>query len=296
MSVPPPITNYRSLRAVSLLALGIALTIGGCRLGNPPPTRVESGLRYSSGQAEFDALFSEMYQLQTELYRAPDEERSLRRELAEKLEVTAGATPQVLVDTVHERARWLAEKKTFLRLVVEGFGAVDETDTLVQSTVSGPLDGPAKVFVESTTLLARLELKHAAQLRKVNKKLYRLTIAAQALEPSIEPNFSAQGYTKQEEVRRNLKAAQRALPLLSLQATDLADSSEQLVRKLSLAMTTDQTLTEKSEPPLIAPTPTPSPTKRTRATALPRRTNGNGAATPKPKSEAPGQGSSDFEP
>jgi hypothetical protein len=291
MSISKPIAIASLCRVLSA-AVGTSLCLTACHLGNTQvPTRVESGLLYSAGQAEFDTFFRDLYQLQTELQRAPDEERKLRSELAERLEVTAGATPQLLVDTVTNRAKQFADKKTYFRLEVDGFGAEDEADTMVQSTVSGPLDGKTKSFVENATLLARLELRHAAKLRKANKQASRLIVHAQALDPSIEPTFGAQGYSKLTDVKRNLEAAKRALPLLSLQATDQADTAEQLVRKLSVALTTDQSLPPTNEPPLIANAP-----KRTRGTATPPRRNGGGTPATKPKSETSSSESGDFAP
>jgi hypothetical protein len=214
----------------------------------------------------------------------------MRREFAQKFEVTSGATAQALTDAVAAQAKKLEAEKILLKLKVEGYSAEDETDTMVQSAVTGTLDAAAQVFVENATLLARLELRHAAKLRKLNKQLRRLVIQAQALEPSIEPTFTGQGYAKVDEVRRNFQAVKRTLPTMSLQAAEQADASTEFVRKLAVAMTTDRSTAPATEPPLIAPLQT----KKTKPSSVPRRNGGGGA--PKPKPDAAPSSAGDFEP
>lgn len=292
------LTSSQLLSLVCVAALGTgALTIGCRPLGNAPPTRVESGLPYSSGQADFDAFFTEFHQAQSALMRAPDEERHLRRDFSAKLSIAAGATPQLLIDTVAARAKDLETKKTLLQLVVEGLKADDEADTLVQSQVNGPLDGPAKTFVESTTLLAREEVRLIARLRKLGAKLERLAMQAQALEPSLDSSFSTQGYSKYDEARRNLTAAKRNLPLMSLKTRELSESSTQFVNKLVAALTTDRATSQKTEPPLITTGPVDSTSKRPRAAAPNRARNGVPAtAKPKTKPASTDSPGADFEP
>jgi len=279
-----------------VLGLVLASSTFGCHpLGADKPTRVESGLLFTAGQPEFDTFFSEYFAAQTELATAKDAEHALRGELSKKLGVVAGATPQLLVDAVARRAQELAEKKVLLRLDIDGLGADDEADTMVQAAVIGTLEDDARLFIENATLLARQELRMSARLRKLKKKLSRLEAHEQALEPSVEPNFTDKGYAKLEEVKRNLFAAKRALPLMSLRAQDQAEDSEQLVRKLGAAMTTDKEVTRKPEAPLITNVEPQASPKRPRTTGGgPRKPSV--AAPSKPKSETPESGSGDFDP
>jgi hypothetical protein len=283
----------RRCAAWTLIFIGFALFGSGCRLNNPPPTRIESGLRYQSGQVEYDTFFNEFHTRQVELYQAPDEERNLRREFSTKVEVAAGMTAQAIIDVIVERAKKLANDKIYLRLKVEGYTAEDEIDTMVQSSVQGTLDDSSKVFVESATLLARQELRHAAKLRKLNKQLRRLVIQEQSLEPSVDATFSGQGEAKVDEVRRNLLSTKRSLPVMSLQAAEQAESATQFVQKLATSLTTEPAVQETTnDPPLIAPTPQ----KRSKASPPQRRVPSGTATKPKPSAVPKATGSGDFEP
>lgn len=266
-------------------------------LGAASTTRVESGLLYASGHPEFDQYFTEYFDVQTALAKAAEDERRIRQTQSQKLGIVAGATQAVIVETVTGRAGELAKKKVLLRLKLEGLGAEDEADTMVQAEVSGTLDESSRQFVEQATLLARLELRHAAALRKLKKRLTRLAAQSQALEPSLEPTFGEKGYSKLDEVRRNLLASRRNLPLLTLRAGDQAEDTTTFVQKLRTALTTDEDAPAKTDAPLISPRDA-SQTKRGRpspGSASPRKP---GVAAPaKPKSE-PGSepGAGDFEP
>jgi hypothetical protein len=268
----------------------------GCQpLQANTPTRVESGLKYQTGQPDIDAFFAEYYEKSTEVERATNDERNLRVALASELELKSGATPQVIVDTVRARAQDLAAKKIGIQLQTEGFGAEDEADTLVQSAVSGNLDDASRRFVEATTLCAREEMKLAARMRRAKKAFLKLTLQELALEPSIDGYFENQGYAKQDEVRRNLVAVKRALPLLSIKASDEADAREAFVRKLGQALTTDTGLARKAEPSLITTPDASSSHKKGRAApAGPRKPAVT--TTQKNKSEPADSAGGDFDP
>jgi hypothetical protein len=274
----------------------LGLTLTGCRpLHANTPTRVESGLKYQSGQTDIDAFFAEYHEKSTEVDRATNDERTLRIALASELELTTGATPQVIVETVKARAQQLATKKIGIQLQTEGFGAEDEADTLVQAAVSGTLDDAARRFVEATTRCAREEMRLAARMRRAKKIFLKLTLQELALEPSIDGYFEGQGYAKQDEVRRNLLAVKRTLPLLSIKASDEADAREAFVKKLGQALTTDSGLARKAEPSLIT-SPDAAPAQKRGRAATSGHRKPAGTATPKPKSEPADAGGGDFDP
>jgi hypothetical protein len=261
----------------------------------PPPTAVQNGQLYVSGQTEFDGLFRELNDIQLQLHGANDEERSIRKSLAKALAMDDGATRQLLTDKVNEFATALAGKKIRLKLEVEGLDADDAADTMAQTKVIGSLDGEAQTRVESTTLAARQELRFAAQLRHTQKRLERLAQHAAALEPWVDSTFAQQGQTKVAEVKRNLGDARQQFPLLSLRASSLAEEARRTVQRLSAALTTDASIGSLKELPLIAPTePPPAAPKR-----QPQRAASGSAPAKKPAAPAPKNSDAttpDFEP
>lgn len=259
-----------------------------------PSSAVQEAQLYQTGHTEFDGLFRELHGLQQALAGAADEERQYRRALATELQLEDSATRQALADKVQAYAATLEKKKIRVRLEIEGVDADDETDTLAQAKVVGQLDDEAQRFIESTALAARQELRFAARLRRAQKRLEHLAHHASALDPWVDATFGGQGAAKVGEVHRNLDDARRQFPLLTVRAAELSHESRRTVQKLAQALTTDPSLGNGKEPPLIAPmelpskhrVPRPAPARKSAATPA--------AAAPKPA--APAAGSGDFEP
>lgn len=266
----------------------------GCTPKPPPtapPSQVQEGRLYQSGQSEFDGLFRELHDLQLLVASATEEERQIRKVLALAISVEEGATRQLLADKVAAKAADLAAKKIRIRLEIEGLEADDEGDTMAQAKLAGSLDDTSRQFVEATALAARQELRFAARLRHAQKRIEHLAHHAAALDPWVDSTFGGQGAIKTAEVRRNLEDARRQFPLLTVRVSELSEEARRTVQKLASAMTNDASLGSPKEPPLIAPVDVP-PTKRARPVAPP-------AAGPAKKPAAapkPAEGGGDFEP
>lgn len=71
--------------AVVPVALALAAAQPGCMFGSGGPSTVAQGHAYRSGDPTFDRFFTELYELQVELAKAPDDEKAHRIALAKKL-------------------------------------------------------------------------------------------------------------------------------------------------------------------------------------------------------------------
>lgn len=292
------------LSSIHWLAVAtLSLANSQCVHRDPSPpivtSRVQEGQLYQSGHSEFDGLFRELHGLQQALSSAPDEERQYRRALASALKLEDGATRQALADKVQAQASAFDTKRIRVRLDVDGIDADDEADTMAQAKVVGALDEDAQKFIEATAMATRNELRFAARLRRAQKRLEHLAHHSAALDPWIETTFGGQGPTKVAEVRRNLDDARRQFPLLTVRAAELADEARRTVQKLVLALTTDPSLGNGKEPPLIAPLDGSHQTSKQRprvptATAPKKNAPAVGPA-PAPKAPSAG-GGTDFEP
>lgn len=296
---PSSIIAQLPISARCLILLWASVTIASCAPKPLPalaPSQVQNGQLFQSGQSEFDGLFRELHEQQLLLVGAPDEERQIRKTLAQVIAADAGATRQLLAERVATKATDLGTKKIRLKLEIEGLDADDPDDTMAQAKVVGSLDEDAQKFVEATALATRQGLRFSAQLRRAQKRIEHLAHHAAALDPFIGATFGGQGPAKVALVRHNLEDARRQLPLLAVRASELAEEARRTVQKLASAMTTDASIGSSKEPPLIAPVePAPAPKRaRTPTSNAPAKRAPAPAAAPAAKPSE--SGGADFEP
>src|SRR6185436_14978800 len=87
-----------------VFALLVALSsgVGGCA-SNRGPSDVSQAKQYSSGNPEFDEFFSEVYQLQVALGKAPDRERAIRQQLSQTLGIDGASRAEEIAAALSKR-------------------------------------------------------------------------------------------------------------------------------------------------------------------------------------------------
>jgi hypothetical protein len=252
-------------------------------------SRVGAGLVYSTGQATFDAFFSDLHRLQVLFARAPEEERSIREELGRSLAIDE-TTANQLTDELSRRVAGLAGTGVELRLVLEGFEARSEADTSAQARVIGTLPTELRGPVEAGTLAARRALRLAARLRGEAQTLEQLATRAHTLELDLEASFAGQPAERRAEIRTNLADGRRVIPLLDTRRRELRELSLRFAERLRVALTTGGGSSLADPAPLITETPlapaatSSAPTNPKRSAAPPSK---RPSAPPTPTSAAP---------
>jgi hypothetical protein len=292
-----------SILRLSLLTPLLALALA-CQLPQTThhPSRVGSGLLYTTGQAAYDAFFSDLHRVQVLLARAPEEERAIRQTLSQQLGMTEASTTTLLSDELQRRALGYKTAGVELRMEVEGEDAKDEADTSAQTHVRGTLSEESRPVVEGATAAARQALRLAARLRAVKGALEQLGARSLSLAPQVEQVFGDSESPRPAEVEQNLEDARRLLPVLDTRAGEVIDDARRLAERLKAALTTNDSLEQPGAPPLIsevteAPAVRAPAPKKPGTTPTPRRTGGaSSTAKPKPSEPKPAPPATDFEP
>jgi hypothetical protein len=286
----------------SLLTLLVAAVVA-CQFPQAAnqPSHVGSGLLYETGEAQFDAFFSDLHRVQVLLAHAPEEARTIRQELGQRLTMTDSATTTRLSDELHARALRYHTLGIDLRMEIEGADAKDETDTSAQTQVRGTLPEEGRTLVEAATASTRQALRLAARLRAVQSSLDQLGARCLSLVPQVAPVFANRESPRAAEVEQNLEDARRLLPLLSARASEVIDESRRLAERLRAALTTNEGLEQPNALPLISdvtpPTP-PPPLPVAKKPATRPAAHRPATTTPKPPASTPKPSAppADFEP
>jgi len=237
------------------LMAGIAVTESGCFvLGSPGPSAVSQGQQYQSGDPTYDQFFQQLYDLQVELAKAPDEEKNIRAELASSAKLDEGVSATLLSKKIGKRAEELEAAGTGLKLEIEGLDPGEDPKSSL-SVKGKELEGDAKVVMRAVESAALSSLKLTARMRKTKKVIEQLNAQALALEASIKTAFRKGGPSKQAEVKKNLEDAKKLLPLMEARADEVGESARTTAKKLAEAVATDKGQFDAPPPP---PEPPPS--------------------------------------
>src|SRR5687767_2337266 len=156
--------------ALAPVGLGaIASTQVGCFvLGSPGPSKVSQGQRYTAGEPTFDEFFTQLYDAQIELGKAPESEKKIREKLAAKIKLEEGNSATLLGKRVTKRADELAAAGTGLKLEVKGLETGEEPSSAM--TVKGKdLEPDDKEMVTGVEEAAKEAAKLFNRMRKIKK-------------------------------------------------------------------------------------------------------------------------------
>ena len=132
-----------------VVPLALASLTAGCGiLGSPGPSAVSQGQKYQSGDPTFDEFFTNVYDLQIELAKAPESEKKIRESLAKKVKLDEGSSASMLSKKLGKRTEELAAAGTGVKLEVKGLEAGE--DASADMSVKGKdLEGDDKEMVDA---------------------------------------------------------------------------------------------------------------------------------------------------
>jgi len=215
------------------LAAFLALVLSGC-VQNRGPSDVSQGKQFTSGNADYDEFFGEVYQLQVSLGAGPNREREIRQHLSQALDIDPESRAEEIAEALGKRASHVG-KTAALKLTLSGMEE-DGTPSFVLTTTGTVTDPKDKAMVESVAQAGKDAATLLADARRAAAATEHLRKEAPTLEPGIDQKFGAAGPGKKDDVSRNLGDAERMIPLLASRATDIEERTSELLRKLEKAL------------------------------------------------------------
>lgn len=221
-----------------VFALLLALSPGteGC-MGNRGPSDVSQAKQYSSGNAEYDEFFSEVYQLQVALGKAPDRERAVRQQLSLALGIDSASRAEEIAAAVSKRAGQLGKPPAKLKLEVSGLEAKGSPTSVLTTTgtISEPKDKAVADAIEQASKDTASLLGDARRSSAVTE---HLKTQAPTLESKIDAAFGST--VRKGDVLKNLKDAEQMIPLMATRASDIEERAAELLRKLEKSVNSPQ--------------------------------------------------------
>jgi hypothetical protein len=223
--------------AAAPATLVVLATQPGCFLfGSPGPSSVGQGHKYVAGNPDYDQYFSQLYDLQVEMAKAPDSEKAIRTKLAKTLGIDADASASMLARKVKKEAEKLEKRGVGLKVTVP---EDDDEESPKLEVSGGKLAGDAKTFADAVKDAIEHETKLAAQMKKSRRLLDQLRAQAIPLNANIDTVFRKGGLSKKAEVKKNLKDADSMITLMVARADQVTDTAGDTAKRLTDAITTD---------------------------------------------------------
>lgn len=215
------------------LAVFLSLVLAGC-VQNRGPSDVSQGKQFTSGNADYDEFFGEVYQTQVSLGAAPNREREIRQHLSQALDIDPESRAEEIAEALGKRVGHIG-KTAALKLTLSGMEE-DGTPSFVLTTTGTVTDPKDKATVEAVAQAGKDAATLLADARRAAATTEHLRKEAPTLEPGIDQKFGAAGPGKKDDVSRNLGDAERMIPLMASRATDIEERTSGLLRKLEKAL------------------------------------------------------------
>jgi hypothetical protein len=215
----------RAMRRAALRGV-VAATFTSCALF-VPQSRVKSGQLYRTGDAKYDAYFSDVHDVQIDAATWLEERRAARKQLIDALTLTNDADDSVIAQLAHEQ----------VGAAEPGLGAakLDVGTGDAHFEASGPYASADNVIraLEST---ARAELGRARKLEALPAKIDDLEKRGHDLEPHVQDDFASVGGQKPFAVKQELGASLDVLDALETRAKHEARAAASFVSDLQRAV------------------------------------------------------------
>jgi hypothetical protein len=221
---------------VFALLLALSPGIDGC-MNNRGPSDVSQAKQYSSGNPEYDEFFSEVYQLQVALGKAPDRERSIRQQLSLALGIDGASRAEEIAAAVSKRSGQLGKPPAKLKLEISGLEAKGSPSSVLTTTgtISEPKDKAVADAIETASKDAASLLGDARRSSAVTE---HLKTQAPALESKLDATFGST--VRKGDVLKNLKDSEQMIPLMTSRASDIEERTAELLRKLEKSVNSPQ--------------------------------------------------------
>ena len=255
-----------------------AATLASCTLF-VPQSRVKSGQLYRTGDAKYDAYFSDVHDVQLDAATWLEERRSARKQLIDALTLTSDADDSVIAQLAHEQ----------VGAAEPGLGAakLDVTSGDAHFEASGPY-ASADTVIRALETTARSELGRARKLEAMPAKLDELEKRGHDLEPHVQDDFASVGGQKPFAVKRELGASLDVLDALEARAKREARAATSFVADLQRAVAYGPTGAPLAAPPgaVVAKRGAPKGTTAAMPKPPPRPTSAAMSIAPKPSPAA----------
>jgi hypothetical protein len=271
-----------------VFALLVALSsgVGGC-VGNRGPSDVSQAKQYSSGNPEYDEFFSEVYQLQVALGKAPDRERAIRLQLSQALGIDGASRAEEIAAAVSKRAGQLGKPPAKLKLEISGTEPKGSPTSVLTTTgtISDPKD---KAVADSIEQASKDAASLLGDVRRSSAATEHLKAQAPTLKAKIDATFGST--VRKGDVQTNLQDAEQMIPLMASRAADVEERTLELLKKLEKSVNSPQGEIEPTKVNLD-----PSPPKKGKDKPKGGQPKGAGHAPAKPAEPKPQGGSEESE-
>jgi hypothetical protein len=273
------------------LALTGTLVLPGCFVFGSGPSLVGQGKQYQSGDAQYDEFFAQVYELQVELARAPDQEKKIRTDLATAVAVEGEPSPQSIGKKIRKSVEQLAAAGTGLKADINEDAEDDGEANAKIEPIGQPLTPTDEKLVRIVERGASDALALMVRMKKHERRLDKLRSHAVALQSNVDATFR-KSVAKRTEVKKNLDDAQTMLPIMSTRARDVAEAAKAIAKQLEEAAHSDDGSFAPPPPP-----PEPEFEEEETPPAPPPAKPGAKPGAAAPKKPAPATGpNADFEP
>jgi hypothetical protein len=276
-----------------LLAASTPPLVGCSLVQTSTNTNVADGKLYEPGNADYDAFFKELYDVQLLMGEGPSREETERARVAKALDLPETATTEAIGDGVYERAAVLTKAGVMVKLSLAGIrDASSPSATMV--TIGEPKEDKDKALIEALDTAVKADAKLLGDIRKTRSPIERLRGKAADLDRRIDSTFSS-SRSRRAEVRQNLDDARQLIPLMVARGDELQRKTAHFLTQLQKVLGTPTSPEGPTEPPEKAGKKPkgagkkPSPEKKavTRPAAPPRAIPKNDAPREDAKKPAP---------
>ena len=230
--------------AASMIALAPACSL---MMNTGGSTSVAAGKLYEPGEADYDAFFKDLYEIQLLMGQAPERESGARARVAKALDLPEGSTNEAIGDGVYERAALLAKAGVMLKMSLSGMeeGGSPAATVVTIGDVKADKD---KSLVLALETAAKEDAELLASLRKTKKPLDKMRGTGAALETRVDRAFAATSKAKKDEVRANLEDARQLIPLMSSRGDEVQQQTAHFLTSLQKVLGAPTSASGPTEP------------------------------------------------
>ncbi len=242
------------------------------------PSRVREGGLYRTGEAQYDAYFKEVHDVQVAASTWSDDKKAARKPIVDALQLTTDSSDSTIAQLCHEQIEAAQSSLGTAELKVAG----DDVKFVSGTGSRGSIDGLATAL-EAT---AKGEIDRAKKLKTLPPRIEALLKTGHDLEPHAKEDFVKVGGQKPFEVKAELNASFDVLGAIATNAKREVRSAESFVADLQRAVALGPNAqlaiaAADAGAPATPPKPTATPRPAT-PKPPPQPTSTGQAALPKP--------------
>lgn len=231
--------KFSLLRTSMWIAIGLMpLVSPACSVfGSPGPSAVGQGLYYSSGNPHFDEYFVVFHDTQVAMGTANDRVKAASANLVTALGLPAETTHETLLEKAKLAADEIEAGGIHLRLTMPDLDSqAPPAPSAKLDTMGGQPDDAKKKTIEAIEQCANEGLKLVAEMRNRKTTLSELQVQAITLDAQVDDAFRKEGPARKAEVHKNLRDAQKLIPLMDARADEVLRDETDFLKHLKPAV------------------------------------------------------------